>query len=168
MFSRAVLFLGITALATLTSCAPTTLRVKVGGQDIIKNLKMTPARAQLRLNEFIELSFSLEKPGFVTLFTTDSDRRTYELDRNINVKAGQFKLPLDKDPAGGGLKALYKIVEPLGKQLVYLAFTEKPIPAEIKLKGILDEAALEKRIREALEKSGGARDIASLEFEVIK
>jgi hypothetical protein len=167
MFSRAVLFIGITA-ATLTSCAPNTLRAKVGGQDIIKEFKMTPARAQLRLNEYIEFSFSLNKPGFVTVFTTDSDRRTYELDRNINVAQGPFKLPLDKDPAGGGLKALYKIVEPLGKQLVYLAFTEKPIPAEIKLKGILDEAALEKRIREALEKSGGVKDIVSLEFEVIK
>jgi hypothetical protein len=168
MFSRAVLLTSLIALTALTACAPNTLRTRVGAQEIIKNLKLTPAKPQLRLNEYIEVSFNLTKPGFVTLFTTDSDRRTYELDRNINVEAGQFKLPLDKDPAGGGLKALYKIVEPLGRQLVYLAFTEKPIPSDVKLKGILDEAALEKRLREALEKSGGARDVASLEFEVVK
>jgi hypothetical protein len=91
MFSRAVLFLGITTLATLTSitltgCAPSSLRAKVGGQDIIKDFKVSPAKPQLKLNEQIKFSFKLEKPGFVTLFTTDSDRATYELERNVPVK----------------------------------------------------------------------------------
>jgi hypothetical protein len=168
MFSRAVLFIGITALATLTSCAPNTLRTRVGGQDIIKDFKVSPAKAQIKLNEYVKFSFTLSKAGFVTLFTTDPDRTTYELDRNIQLAAGKFELPNKDDKNVSGAKAAYQISEPLGKQLVYLAFTEKPIPAEIKLKGILDEAALEKRIREALEKSGGAKDIVSLEFEVIK
>jgi hypothetical protein len=168
MFSRAVLFIGITALATLTSCAPNTLRTRVGGQDIIKDFKVSPAKAQIKLNEYVKFSFTLAKAGFVTLFTTDPDRTTYELDRNIKVAAGKSELPSKNDSDASGGKAAYQISEPLGKQLVYLAFSEKPIPAEIKLKGVLDEAALEKRIREALEKSGGAKDIASLEFEVIK
>jgi hypothetical protein len=168
MFSRAVLFVGITALATLTACAPSSLRTKVGGQDIIKDFKVSPAKAQIKLNEYVKFSFTLEKPGFVTLFTTDPDRTTYELDRNIQFVAGKFELPNKDDKNASGGKAAYQISEPLGKQLVYLAFTEKPIPTEIKFKGILDEAALEKRVREALEKSAGAKDIASLEFEVIK
>jgi hypothetical protein len=165
MFSRAVLLTSLIALSTLTACAPNTLRGRVGAQNIIKDFKMTPAKPQLKLNEYIKFSFTLEKSGFVTLFTTDSDRATYELDRNIKFAAGKLELP-NSDASGG--KAAYVIAEPLGKQLVYLAFTEKPIPADVKLKGILDEAALEKRLREALEKSGGARDVASLEFEVIK
>jgi hypothetical protein len=168
MFSRAVLFIGISALATLTACAPNTLRGRVGAQDIIKDFKLVPAKPQLKLNELIKFSFKLEKPGFVTLFTTDSDRATYELDRNIKFVAGTFELPGKDDQDSGGGKASYQIAEPLGKQLVYLAFTEKPIPTTVKIKGVLDEAALEKRLREALEKSGGARDVASLEFEVIK
>jgi hypothetical protein len=167
MFSRAVL-LGITVLATLTACAPSSLRTRVGGQDIIKDFKVSPAKAQIKLNEFVKFSFTLAKPGFVTLFTTDPDRTTYELDRNIQFAAGKFELPNKDDKNASGAKAAYQISEPLGKQLVYLAFSEKPIPNEIKLKGILDEAALEKRVREALEKSGGAKDVASLEFEVIK
>jgi Domain of unknown function (DUF4384) len=168
MFSRAVLFIGITALATLTSCAPNTLRTRVGGQDIIKEFKVSPAKAQIKLNEYVKFSFTLSKPGFVTLFTIDPDRTTYELDRNIKVAAGKSELPSKNDSDANGGKAAYQISEPIGKQLVYLAFTEKPIPAEVKFKGVLDEAALEKRIREALEKSGGAKDVASLEFEVIK
>jgi hypothetical protein len=173
MFSRATLLLGLTALAilplaTLTACAPNTLRVRVGGQEIIKEFKVAPAKAQLKLNEQIKFSFKLERSGFVTLFTTDSDRATYELERNLAVKAGSLELPRKDDQDASGGKAAYVISEPLGKQLVYLAFTEKPIPSDVKLKGILDEAALEKRIREALEKSGGVKDVASLEFEVIK
>jgi hypothetical protein len=168
MFSRATLFLGLTALATLTACAPNTLRARVGGQDIIKEFKLVPTKTQLKLNEQIKFSFKLEKAGFVTLFTTDSDRATYELERNVAVKAGNLELPRKDDQDASGGKASYVIAEPLGKQLVYLAFTEKPIPADVKLKGVLDESALEKRIREALEKSGGTRDVASLEFEVIK
>jgi hypothetical protein len=160
--------MGITVLATLTSCAPNTLRAKVGGQDIIKEFKVSPAKAQIKLNEFVKFSFALEKAGFVTLFTVDPDRTTYELDRNIQFAAGKFELPNKDDKNASGAKAAYQISEPLGKQLVYLAFTEKPIPNDIKLKGVLDEAALEKRVREALEKSGGAKDVASLEFEVIK
>ena len=168
MFSRAVLLTSLIAVSTLTACAPNTLRGRVGAQDIIKDFKVTPAKPQLKLNEYIKFSFTLEKSGFVTLFTTDSDRATYELDRNIKFEAGKFELPGKNDSDASGGKAAYQIAEPLGKQLVYLAFTEKPIPADVKLKGILDEAALEKRLREALEKSGGARDVASLEFEVIK
>ena len=167
MFPRAVL-LGITVLATLSACAPSNLRNRVGGQDIIKDFKVSPAKAQIKLNEYVKFSFTLEKPGFVTLFTTDPDRTTYELDRNIKALAGKFELPSKSDSDASGGKAAYQISEPLGKQLVYLAFTEKPIPNEIKFKGVLDEAALEKRIREALEKSGGAKDVANLEFEVIK
>ena len=168
MFSRAVLFIGITTLATLTACAPSSLRTRVGGQDIIKDFKVSPAKAQIKLNEFVKFSFTLSKAGFVTLFTTDSDRATYELDRNIPFAAGKFELPNKDDKNASGAKAAYQISEPLGKQLVYLAFTEKPIPSEIKLKGVLDEATLEKRLREAFEKSGGAKDVTSLEFEVIK
>ena len=168
MFSRTVLLTSLIALSTLTACAPNTLRGRIGAQEIIKDFKMTPAKPQLKLNEFIKFSFTLEKSGFVTLFTTDSDRATYELDRNIKFAAGKFELPSKNDQDASGGKAAYQIAEPLGKQLVYLAFTEKPIPSDVKLKGILDEAALEKRLREALEKSGGARDVASLEFEVIK
>ena len=103
-----------------------------------------------------------------TLFTTDIDRTTYELDRNVQLAAGKVELPNKDDKNASGAKAAYQISEPLGKQLVYLVFSENPIPSDIKLKGVLDEAALEKRIREALEKSGGAKDVASLEFEVIK
>jgi hypothetical protein len=168
MFSRALL-ISLTALTALTACAPSSLRARVGGtQDIIKSFSVTPAKPQIKLNEQIKFLFTLLKPGFVTLFTVDPDRTTYELDRNISVVAGAFELPRkdDKDASGG--KAAYVITEPLGKQLVYLAFSEKPIPADMKLKGNLDEAMLEKRVREALEKSGGAKDIASLEFEVIK
>jgi hypothetical protein len=160
--------MGMTALATLTACAPSTLRAKVGGQDIIKEFKVSPAKAQIKLNEYVKFSFTLEKPGFVTLFTVDPDRTTYELDRNIQYAAGKFELPNKDAKNASGAKAAYQISEPLGKQLVYLAFTEKPIPTEIKIKGNFDETALEKRIREAFEKSGGAKDIASLEFEVIK
>jgi hypothetical protein len=168
MIPRALLFVSLTSMLVLTACAPTSLRSKVGGQEIIKEFAVSPNKAQIKLNEFVKFSFTLAKPGFVTLFTTDPDRTTYELDRNIQFAAGKFELPNKDDKNASGAKAAYQISEPLGKQLVYLAFSEKPIPNDIKLKGILDEAALEKRVREALEKSGGAKDVASLEFEVIK
>jgi hypothetical protein len=168
MIPRAWLFVSLTLVLALSACAPTSLRSKVGGQEIIKEFAVSPNRPKIKLNEFVKFSFTLVKPGFVTLFTTDPDRTTYELDRNIKLEAGKFELPRKDDKDANGAKASYQISEPIGKQLVYLAFTEKPIPTEIKLKGVLDEAALEKRLREALEKSGGAKDVASLEFEVIK
>ena len=168
MFSRAILLTSLIALSTLIACAPSSLRSRVGGQDIIKEFTVSPAKAQIKLNEYVKFAFTLSKAGFVTLFTVDPDRTTYELDRNIQFAAGKFELPSKDDKNASGAKAAYQISEPLGKQLVYLAFTEKPIPSDIKIKGVLDEAALEKRVREALEKSGGAKDIASLEFEVIK
>jgi hypothetical protein len=170
MSPRALLLTGlttVTALSALTACAPTTLRARVNGQEIIKEFAVAPNKAKIKLNEYVKFSFTLSKPGFVTLFTTDPDRTTYELDRNVPVITGKAELPSKTDVNASG-KAAYQISEPLGRQLVYLAFTEKAIPVDVKFKGVLNEANLENRIREALEKSGGGRDIASLEFEVVK
>jgi hypothetical protein len=147
----------------LTSCAPRAFeRSNVSTQSIITNFQADRgAGSSYKIGEPVSFGFNVNRSGFVTLITTDSDTTTYELDRNIPVKVGNNVLP----PKGANF--FYRIKQPTGTQLVYLIFTDAPSRG-VKFEGQLEAEKLEARLQEFFNISGTkTRDVVETSFEVV-
>jgi hypothetical protein len=147
----------------LTACAPRAFeRGNISTQSIISNFQADRgAGATYKIGEPVSFQFGVNRNGYVTLITTDSDTSTYELDRNIPVKIGQNVLP----PKGANF--FYRIKQPTGTQLVYLIFTDAPSRG-VKFDGQLEPEKLETRLQEFFNASGTkARDVVQTSFEVV-
>lgn len=147
----------------LTACAPRAFeRSNVSTQSIITDFQADRgAGSSYKIGEPVSFNFGVNKNGFVTLVTTDSDTSTYELDRNIPVKAGKNVLP----PKGANF--FYRIKQPTGTQRVYLIFSDT-ISRGVKFEGKLESDGLEAKIQEFFNAAGSkARDVTESSFEVI-
>jgi hypothetical protein len=147
----------------LTACAPRAFeRGNVSSQSIITDFQADRGvGSSYKIGEPVSFNFGVNKNGFVTLVTTDSDTTTYELDRNIAVKAGKNVLP----PKGANF--FYRIKQPTGTQRVYLIFTDSPSRG-VKFEGKLESDGLETKIQEFFNAAGSkARDVVESSFEVI-
>jgi Domain of unknown function (DUF4384) len=147
----------------LTACAPRAFeRGNVSSQSIITDFQADRgAGSSYKIGEPVSFNFGVNKNGFVTLITTDSDTTTYELDRNIPVKAGKNVLP----PKGANF--FYRIKQPTGTQRVYLIFSDT-ISRGVKFEGQLESDKLEAKIQAFFNAAGSkARDVIESSFEVI-
>jgi hypothetical protein len=147
----------------LTACAPRAfVRGNVSTQSIISDFQADRgAGSSYKIGEPVSFNFGVNKNGFVTLVTTDSDTSTYELDRNIPVKSGKNTLP----PRGANF--FYRIKQPTGTQRVYLIFSDT-VSRGVKFEGKLESDSLEAKIQEFFNASGSkARDVIESSFEVI-
>jgi hypothetical protein len=146
-----------------TACAPRAFeRGNVSSQSIITDFQADRGvGSSYKIAEPVSFNFSVNKNGFVTLVTTDSDTSTYELDRNIPVKIGKNVLP----PKGANF--FYRIKQPTGTQRVYLIFSDA-VSRGVKIEGQLESDKLEAKIQEFFNAAGSkARDVVESSFEVI-
>ena len=147
----------------LTACAPRAFeRSNVSTQSVIVDFQADRgAGSTYKIGEPVSFGFAVNRNGYVTLVTTDSDTTTYELDRNIPVKVGKNVLP----PKGANF--FYRIKQPTGTQRVYLVFTDA-MARGVKFDGQLEPEKLEARLQEFFNASGTkARDVSETSFEVV-
>jgi hypothetical protein len=147
----------------LSACAPRAFeRSNVATQSIITDFQADRgAGSRYKIGEPVSFGFNVNRNGYVTLVTTDSDTTTYELDRNIAVKVGTNVLP----PKGANF--FYRIKNPTGTQRVYLIFSDA-VSRAVKIEGQLESENLEARIQEFLNASGSkTRDVVETNFEVV-
>jgi Domain of unknown function (DUF4384) len=146
-----------------TACAPRAfVRGNVSTQSIISDFQADRGSGSTyKIGEPVSFGFNVNRNGFVTLITSDSDTTTYELDRNIPVKIGKNVLP----PKGANF--FYRIKQPTGTQRVYLIFSDT-VSRGVKFEGKLESDSLEAKIQEFFNAAGSkVRDVIESSFEVI-
>ncbi len=151
----------------LTACAPSAVdRSRFGVQEIISNF--APDRGEggsYKVGEFVKISFTLSRAGYISLISMDPDTTTGEVERSIAMKAGNNVLPRSNDVNATGAKAAYKVFPPTGKQRIILLFTDTPVGKTVRFEGKLDQDALNAKI-DAYFYDAKTRDVAESSIEV--
>ncbi len=168
-----VKLLPILLFAGLVACAPSANRLDTAAlrsNSVVQNLKPNKGEgATYKIGEQVRFTYALDRAGYATLLTTDSDGGTYDLERGIALKSGAGVLPRATDTNATGAQAAYLVDIPTGPQRVFLIFTDKPGPAGSRISGKFDNAGLQKAIRTYIAASNATvYDVAETEFEVVK
>ncbi|MCS7069756.1 MAG: DUF4384 domain-containing protein [Meiothermus sp.] len=161
----------VVGLLLLAGCAPQTgvsedQRREWGLQPIISGF--VPDRGEggkYKLRERVFFSFTLSRPGYVTLVTMDSDSTTVVLERNVQLPAGQHTFPLATDRNAQG-QATYLVVPPLGPSRFRLLYTSTPVGNRELFRGQLSNEAFNRHTQAFLSEAA-VRDVAETWMEAV-
>ncbi|MDX2004867.1 MAG: DUF4384 domain-containing protein [Meiothermus sp.] len=130
--------------------------------------QFAPDRGQggeYRLRERVFFSFTLSRPGYITLVTVDPDSTTVVLERNVPLAAGRHTLPLASDRNAQG-QATYLVLPPAGPQFFRLIYTDVAVNQRSLFDGKLSREELNTQTR-TYTASAALKDVADTSLEVV-
>lgn len=119
-----------------------------------------------KLRERVFFSFTLSKPGYVTLVTVDPDTTTVVLERNVQLPAGTHTLPLKTDRNAQG-QATYLVLPPTGTSRFRLIYTDVPIQAAELFNSKLDNDQLNRQTQ-AYITNAKTRDVVETSIQAVQ
>lgn len=119
-----------------------------------------------KVRERVFFSFTLSKPGYITLVTTDPDTTTVVLERNIQLPSGTHTLPLKTDRNAQG-QATYLVLPPTGTSRFRLIYTDVPIQASQLFNSKLDNEQLNRQTQ-AYIAGARSRDVAETNIQAVQ
>ena len=121
---------------------------------------------EYKLRERVFFSFTLSRPGFITLVTVDPDSTTVVLERNVPLTAGRHTLPLASDRNAQG-QATYLVLPPTGPQFFRLIYTDVAINQRSLFDGKLSREELNTQTR-TYTAAASQKDVADTSLEVVE
>ncbi|MER3482409.1 MAG: hypothetical protein C4332_03915 [Meiothermus sp.] len=165
---------GLLLVAVLAACAPQTSAGVSGSQRSAWGLEpvisgFAPDRGEggsYKVRERVFFSFTLSKPGYVTLVTVDPDTTTVVLERNVRLSAGAHTFPLKSDRNAQG-QATYLVFPPTGVSRFRLLFTDVPVGAPTLFQGKLNNDELNRQTA-AYVSTAKVRDVAETTIQTVQ
>lgn len=157
----------------LVACAPAANRLDTSNlstASVVRDFKPDKGEgATYKIGEQVRFDLTLERNGFVTLITTDSDGKTYDLERSVATTSGKTKLPRADDRSATGGQAAYIVDIPTGPQRVFVVYTDRQAPPNTRVSGTFKDTDLLRVLRSYITTTGATvYDVAETVFEVVK
>jgi hypothetical protein len=157
----------------LVACAPAANRLDTTNlrtASVVRDFKPDRGEgAKYKIGEQVRFDLTLERSGFVTLITTDSDGKTYDLERSVPASAGKLTLPRADDRTATGGRAAYLVDIPTGPQRVFLVYTNRQAPPNTRVSGTFNNNDLPRVLRSYINTvDATVYDVAETQFEVIR